>query len=104
MDISESMVRFYLEDITNSYFNREDLPPDDVSGYRRYVFVMKQNALNHGDLGYLKLAFEHVLGNANRKWSHLGDERYAFDDYEVLEIIQYAWETIWPGEAPVPAD
>jgi hypothetical protein len=93
------MIRHYLGDIVISYFNHHDLPPDEVSEYKKYALVMKQNAINHGDLEWLKLAFEYLLSNPNIDCETFGDERYPYDAQEIRDIIQYAWETIWPNDA-----
>jgi hypothetical protein len=96
MDLSESMIRYYLDSITVSYFNHNELPPDDVKGYYDQVLALKRKAVSHGDLDSLKVAFEYLLSHRELDCGRLGDDRYPYSDEEIREIIRYAWHTIWP--------
>src|SRR5437867_1045758 len=101
MKISESMVRYYLHDITMGWFDPEDLPPDNITGYYDCVIQMKLHALKHNDLDVLKLAFEYLLANKQIKCEQFAGGRYPYDEQEVREIIHYAWKTIWPDSTPL---
>lgn len=101
MNISESMVRYYLADVLLSWFNTHDLPPDDLSEYREYILDMKKGAIKHGDLEALRLAFEHILDNSHIDSERFNESLYPYDDRDVREIIHYSWKTIWPDASPV---
>jgi hypothetical protein len=103
IQISESMVEHYLGDVTISWFNDNDSPPDDVKEYHNLIIWMKQNATNHNDLSYLKLAFEYLLCNLDYDCEQLAGSRYPYDDEEIREIINLAYKTIWPEDI-LPAD
>ena len=102
MDISLSMVKHYLDDVTVGWFDDHDLPPENVADYLPRVLEMKKGAAKHGDLEALKLAFEHILANRRIDCEILGGGRYPFDDKDVREIIAFAWKTIWPDARPIP--
>lgn len=103
IQISESMVKHYLDDVTFSWFNDHDLPPDEVEEYHYLVNWMKQNATNHDDLNYLKLAFEYLLKNSEIDCEEFSGGSYPFDDEEIRDIIEFAYRTIWP-DAILPVD
>lgn len=101
--IAESMIDHYLGDVTISWFNDHDLPPDDVKEYHSLVVWMKQNATNHGDLKYLKLAFEYLLSNPDFDYEQFAGSRYPYDSEEIREIIEFAYRTIWSNDI-LPTD
>lgn len=96
VDISESMIRYYLDSMTTGYFNTNEVPPDDVTGYLDYVLAMQRKAVDHGDLETLQIAFEYLLAHPEIDASAFGDDRYPFSDEEVRRILHYAYRTIWP--------
>jgi hypothetical protein len=96
MKISTAMVNHYLSDITVAWFNHHELPPDEMPEYLPLVQWMKQNASNHDDLEYLKLAFEYLLTHEDFSGS-----RYPYDSDDIIEIIDFIYRTIWSDLPPV---
>jgi hypothetical protein len=96
LDISEPMIRYYLDSVTTGYFNNNEVPPDSVEGYLDQVRAMQRKAADHGDLDTLKMAFEYLLRHPEIDAGHLGDDRYPYSDEEIREIIRYARHIIWP--------
>ncbi|MBI4851708.1 MAG: hypothetical protein HY819_07925 [Acidobacteria bacterium] len=104
MNISESMIRYYLRNITMGWFDPLDEPPEHVTGYYECVQEMKLHALSHDDLEALKLGFEWLLANPEIDCTKFSGGRYPYEPEEVREIIHYAWKTIWPDAAPITAE
>ena len=102
MEIKESVITHYLADITISWFNENEYPPDELHGYAQCVNWMKGNAEKRGELDLLKLAFEHILANPDVDCERLAGGRYPYDDEEMREIIEYAWQKLWPDAPPIP--
>ena len=100
MDIPKHLIDTYLEYITVGYFDPEDLPPDDVSGYAHCVTNVKLHAQHFGDLEALKVAFDYLLAHPEIDSEQFAGGRYPYFDEEVREILRYAVATIWPGAAP----
>ena len=95
MKISTAMVNHYLSDITVAWFNHHELPPDEMQEYLPLVQWMKQNASNHGDLEYLKLAFEYLLTHPDVNYEDFSGGRYPYDSDDIIEIIDFIYRTIW---------
>jgi hypothetical protein len=94
MNISESMVRFYLTKVTNLWIIKNGVPADSLSEYDDYVEDIKRSAIYRNDLEALKLAFEHILANPDIDTAPLAESEYPWDDEEVRELIQYIWKKI----------
>ena len=101
MNISESMIRYYLRNITMGWFDPEDEPPEDITEYYKCVQDMKLHAVNHNDLDALKLGLEYLLAHPELDYTKFSGGRYPYEPEEVREIIYYAWKTIWPDSEPV---
>ncbi|CBN59249.1 MULTISPECIES: hypothetical protein [Kamptonema] len=101
MQISEPMIRYHLHDILLSWFNSNDLPPDDITGYYKYVLEMQKGAVKHGDMDVLKLAFEYILSQPEFDCTRLNESDYPYENEEIREIIFYAWQTLWPNDTNV---
>lgn len=99
MQISEPLIRYYLADILLCWFNSNDLPPDDVTAYYKYVLEMQKGAVKHGDIDVLKLAFEYILSQPKFDCTRLNESDYPYENEEIREIIFYAWQTLWPNGA-----
>jgi hypothetical protein len=102
--IGFGMVNDYLDNVTVGWFDPEDFPPDTVEGYAQCIERMKSNADWKGDPPYLKLAFEYILGGGplcSNMMRYLTSDRYPYGPEEVIEIIQYAYKSIWPEEPPI---
>ena len=100
MDIPKHLIDAYLADITVGYFNRNDLPPDGVSGYSSCVGTLRLHAEHFADLEALKVAVDYLLAHPEIDTEQFAGGRYPYDDEEVREILRYAVATIWPGAAP----
>jgi hypothetical protein len=83
MRISEYMINYYLDTVTVGYFNKNDLPPEDVRGYESLVGSMKLKAIKHGDLEYLHIAFAWLLANKGVDLVMFNGGRYPFDADEM---------------------
>ncbi|NJO55293.1 MAG: hypothetical protein HC834_01880 [Rhodospirillales bacterium] len=105
MDISYNIIQYYLQTITVAYFGTHDMPPDDLSGYDRYVEDLRIKAIRHRDLDALRLGFEYLLAHPeiNLEEQYQGG-RYPFDDAELREIIAYTRSKLWPDAGPIPPD
>ncbi|PSB68581.1 hypothetical protein C7B61_00130 [filamentous cyanobacterium CCP1] len=90
------MVDHYLGDITVSWFNQHDMPPSHVKDYHSLVLWMRQNANNHGDLNYLKLAFEYMLIQTGINYEEFAGGRYPYDGEDIREIIEFSYKMLWP--------
>ena len=104
MNISDSMTRYYLDSVTVGWFNRHDLPPDDVADYYDYVMDIQKSAQKHGDTEYLRVALEYLLSNPETDFERYDGGRYPYDSDDVREIIEYVLRTLWPDAAPIPAE
>lgn len=104
MQISEPMIRYHLRDILLSWFNSNDLPPDDVNDYYKYVLEMQKGAVKHGDMDVLKLAFEYILSRPEFDCTRLDEGHYPYESEEIREIIFYAWQTLWGNDSISPAN
>jgi len=98
MQISESMIRYYLDTVTVGYFDDHELPPDDVRGYDPQVREIGLKLAKHGDAKSLRLAFAYLLRNTGLDLAALNGGRYPFDDGEMREMIRYCYETLFPGD------
>jgi hypothetical protein len=94
MDISESMVKFYLTKLTNLWIIKNGVPAENFSEYDEYIEQIKSSAIYRGDLEALKLAFEQILANPDINTESLAESEYPWDDEEVRDIIRYIWEKI----------
>jgi len=101
MKISAAMVNHYLSDITVAWFNHHELPPDNLKDYLPLVHWMKQNASNHDDLQYLKLAFEYLVTHPDVNHEYFSGGRYPYDRDDIKEIIDFTYRTIWSDSPPV---
>jgi hypothetical protein len=108
LDISTSMVRFYMDSITVPYFKTHDAPPRNLDAYLPQLLAMKRKLSVNQDEEALKLAFEHVIGNPHVDASQLAGGGYAFSENEIRVLIRYIWQQLWPDATPVktggPAD
>jgi hypothetical protein len=104
MKISNSMINYYLGDVTFGWFNRHDVLPDDVADYHDYVMEIQKGAQKHGDTEYLRIALEYLLNNPKTDYERYDGGRYPYDGDEVREIIEYVLRTLWPDATPVPAE
>ncbi|WP_224248812.1 hypothetical protein [Hyalangium gracile] len=102
MRIPRSMLDYYLDNVTVGFFNDHDSPPDDLSGYHDDVMIMRQKAVRHGDMEFLRLGLGYLLSTPGIDHESWGGGRYPFDAEEVRAIIEYAYQTLWPG-APLPS-
>ena len=100
MDIPKHLIDTYVQDITVGYFDPEDLPPNDLSGYARCLRNVRIGARDFGDLDALKVAFDYLLAHPEIDTEQFAGSRYPYDDEEVREILRYAVAAIWPGAAP----
>lgn len=104
MEISESMINFYLMNVTTGGKNPDEFSPDDVenvSEYHPLIEQMKMHAIWHGDLDALKLGLEYILANPHYDCLWLAGPVYTYDEEQLREIIHYAWKTIWPDADPI---
>ncbi len=97
MFISDSMIRFYLSDVVVSWFNRHEIPPENIEDYCPYIFEMEKGAIKHGDHAFLRTAFEYILTHPDVDLEKYNGSRYPYDDAEMREIIHLAWQTLWPS-------
>lgn len=102
MEISRSFITHYLGNITVSWFNDHDLPPDDIDEYHNFVLDMKFYATKHNDLEKLRLAFEYLLAHPEINTEEFAGSRYGFDDEDMREIIRYAYQTMFPDALTIP--
>jgi hypothetical protein len=106
LDISKSMVRYYLDAITVPYFKTHDAPPRNLDAYLPQLLAMKRRV--HKDEDALKLAFEHIIGNPHVDASELAGGGYALSENEIRALIRYVWQQLWPDAPAVkpggPAD
>lgn len=102
MDVSESMVRFYLDNVTVSWFSSNDTPPNELSEYKPYIEDMKRSAFKHKDLETLRIVFEYLIANPNIDCERFNGPRYPFDSDEIREIICYSWRVLWPDRSTIP--
>ena len=104
MEISESMINFYLMNVTTGGKKPDEFSPDDVedvSEYYPFVQNMKMHAVYHGDLDALKLGLEYILANPDYECLWMAGPVYSYEENQVREIIYYAWKTIWPEADPI---
>jgi hypothetical protein len=99
LDISKSMVRYYMDAITIPYFKTHDAPPRNLDAYLPQLLAMKRKLSAHKDEDALKLACEHVIGNPHIDASQLGGGGYTFSENEIRGLIRYVWQQLWP-DAP----
>jgi hypothetical protein len=108
LDISKSMVRYYLDAITVPYFKTHDAPPRNLDAYLPQLLAMKRKLMVHKDEDALKLAFEHIIGNPHIDASELAGGGYALSENEIRVLIRHVWQQLWPDAAAVrsggPAD
>lgn len=100
MKISTSMLNYYLRNITVSWFGNEDVPPDSVTEYLPLVESMKQMAIYHNDLEYLKLGFEYLLTHPDVDYEAFAGGRYPYESDEIRQLIEFAYLTIWSAHLP----
>jgi hypothetical protein len=99
LDISTSMVRYYMDAVTIPYFKTHDAPPRNLDGYLPQLLAMKRKLTVNKDEDALKLACEHIIGNPHIDASQLAGGGYAFSENEIRVLIRYVWQQLWP-EAP----
>ena len=102
MDIPESLINYYLSQVTVGYFNRNELPPEDLSGYDPQITRVEMLALSDDEMEPLKLGLEYLLGNPQIDCQAFNGGRYPFNDKRVREIIEYVWRSLWPDAEPIP--
>jgi hypothetical protein len=99
VEISKSMVRYYMDAITIPFFKTHDAPPRNLDAYLPQLIAMKRRLALHKDEDALKLACEHVIGNPHVDASQLAGGGYAFSENEIRALIRYVWQQLWP-DAP----
>lgn len=98
------MLDRYISCITYAWFDKNDLPPEDISLYAPYIEKIRTAARRKNDVEYLCLAFEHLLANPHINEDFLkkfSGSRFLYEPKDIMEIINYAYKTLWP-EKPVP--
>lgn len=102
MQIPYSLINFYLSQITVGYFSRNELPPDDVTGYADQLVHLEGLAIQHRELEPLRLGLEYLLSHPEIDTRELNGGRYPLNDRRVREIMHYVWKSLWPDAEPVP--
>ena len=101
MDISTSMVRYYMDAITIPYFKTHDAPPRNLDAYLPQLLAMKRKLAAHKDEQALKLACEHIIGIPHIDASPLAGGGYAFTENEIRVLMRDVWQQLWPDAPPV---
>ncbi|KPL85171.1 hypothetical protein [Herpetosiphon geysericola] len=102
MQFSQQVFDYYLQYVTAAWFGRNDLPPEDLSGYKAYVEELKLHLAKHHDEQIFKAALESALTSAELDYERYSGGAYPFEPEEVQAIMHYIYQSLWP-EAELPA-
>ncbi|MCP2731554.1 hypothetical protein [Limnofasciculus baicalensis] len=94
MEISKSMVRFYLTKVTNLWIIKNGVPADSLAEYDEYVEEIKRSAIYRNEVDRLKFSFEEIMANPDIDTGELAESEYPWDDGEVRELMQYIYNKI----------
>src|SRR5262245_53093067 len=92
--IATGMVDHYLGDVTTSWFNEHDLPPDDIREYVPLMLWMKRNATNHGGLEALRVALGYLLTAPDVDLEQFAGSRYPFSAADIEQIVRLAYHSL----------
>lgn len=78
----------------------QDKRPIILNEYKRDVHDMKLHAITDGNLEWLKLSMASLLSKPKGKGriSSFTSLVYPYSEEELIELLTYAFNIIWPGE------
>ena len=98
------LLEYLMGEFSGRFVDHKD-PPERPEDMAACIDQFKLKATKFGDLPYLRVAAEHILGNPNLDSKVLSDisfnDDYAYEPEEVLAILAYLYQTVWP-QRPAP--
>jgi hypothetical protein len=103
MEISRHLVDYYMRLVTAQWFAHFPAPPQILSEYSFGVEQMRHHAAVFGELDALRLGIEYLLSRKDVSCVGLGGADYPYTDSQIRDILQFAYDVIWPDAKPLPA-
>lgn len=107
MQISESMLDYYLSYLTVSWFAHHEFPPADMAEYAPLIEDVRKGAVWQGDWEPLRKGLEYLLSRAETDWSRYAGDRFPFTPQAARAMALHLYRTLWPdgeirsGQPPV---
>ena len=99
MEISSSMVRLYLGEVTSCIGDYGGLP-ENIHGYDNAIREMKLSAELHQELDVLRMAIDYLITSPKVDAASFAATHYDFDSDEIMELLFYIRSVVWPNLPP----
>lgn len=96
MRLRRGMISDYLMYVTSLEFVNPGDMTEDMSIYDEAIDAMARNAQYDGNLESLRLAIDSLLAGPEGRLEKFYGSGYPFSDRELLSILRYVYQTIWP--------
>lgn len=100
MRISQSLIQSYLWDITMGRAANRDDPMQDLRGYDAEIDRMGERATEDGNDEWLMLAINSLLADPEGRVQPFVGQGYPFDERQMVSLLRYAFERLWPDMLP----
>ena len=99
LTVSSSMLRDRLALVTVAWFNKNNVPPRDLSGYEALAQDLKEMLDELGDTPWFVLGLEHILLDPDPAAARgYVNTRYAYTDEAARSLLLYLLDKLAPGK------
>lgn len=96
MRLRKGLIADYLMYITSLEFVNPGDVIEDMTVYDEAIDAMARNARYDNNLEALRLAIDSLIADPEGRLRMFYGSGYPFSDRELLSILRYAYQTIWP--------
>lgn len=98
MRLRQGMIADYLAYITSIEIEDPEDVTEDMTIYDQPILSMAAMARSHGNLDKLQMAIDSLISDPDGRLPAFYGSGYPFTDEELIDILDYAYALIWPGE------